>query len=128
MAAVADVTNKEEVAAAFKTIREQIGKIDVLINNAGISRDSRLINMTEESWNLVVVVNLKSQFLCCKEVVPAMLEAQSGRIIIIYSRAWLVGFGQANYSASKGGGVRLPVSLPIELATENGKGVVEGKG
>src|SRR3546814_386666 len=74
MAAVADVTKKEEVAAAFKTIREQIGKIDVLINNAGISRDSRLINMTEESWDLVVVVNLKSQFLCCKEVVPDMLE------------------------------------------------------
>src|SRR3546814_10370046 len=74
MAAVADVTKKEEVAAAFKTIREQIGKIDVLINNAGISRDSRLINMTEESWDLVVDVNLKSQFLCCKEVVPDMLE------------------------------------------------------
>lgn len=118
IAAVADVTKKEAVAAAFKTIREQAGKIDVLINNAGISRDSRLINMTEENWDLVVDVNLKSQFLCCKEVVPDMLEAQSGRIINISSRAWLGGFGQANYSASKGGVVSLTRSLAIELAKD----------
>jgi NAD(P)-dependent dehydrogenase (short-subunit alcohol dehydrogenase family) len=118
IAAVADVTKKEAVAAAFKTIREQAGKIDVLINNAGISRDSRLINMTEENWDLVVDVNLKSQFLCCKEVVPDMLEAQSGRIVNISSRAWLGGFGQANYSASKGGVVSLTRSLAIELAKD----------
>ncbi|PLC49871.1 beta-ketoacyl-ACP reductase [Pollutimonas subterranea] len=118
IAAVADVTKKEEVAAAFKTIREQAGKVDVLINNAGISRDSRLINMTEESWDLVVDVNLKSQFLCCKEVVLDMLEARSGRIINISSRAWLGGFGQANYSASKGGVVSLTRSLAIELAKD----------
>lgn len=118
MAAVADVTKKEAVTAAFKAIREQVGKIDVLINNAGISRDSRLINMTEENWDLVVDVNLKSQFLCCKEAVPDMLEAQSGRIINISSRAWLGGFGQANYSASKGGVVSLTRSLAIELAKD----------
>src|SRR3546814_21117520 len=74
--------------------------------------------MTEESWDLVVDVNLKSQFLCCKEVVPDMLEAQSGRIINISSRAWLGGFGQANYSASKGGVVSLTRSLAIELAKD----------
>jgi NAD(P)-dependent dehydrogenase (short-subunit alcohol dehydrogenase family) len=118
IAAVADVTKKAAVAAAFRTIREQAGKIDVLINNAGISRDNRLINMTEENWDLVIDVNLKSQFLCCKEVVPDMLEAQSGRIINISSRAWLGGFGQANYSASKGGVVSLTRSLAIELAKD----------
>ncbi len=116
--AVADVTKKDEVEAAFKAIRERAGKIDVLINNAGISRDSRLINMTEENWDLVLDVNLKSQFLCCKAAVPDMLQAQYGRIINISSRAWLGGFGQANYSASKGGVVSLTRSLAIELAKD----------
>src|SRR3546814_9123584 len=74
--------------------------------------------MTEESWDLVVDVNMKSQFLCCKEVVPDMLEAQSGRILNISSRAWLGGFGQANYYASKGGVVSLTRSLAIELAKD----------
>ncbi|CAM5480760.1 Glucose 1-dehydrogenase OS=Eoetvoesiella caeni OX=645616 GN=DFR37_12323 PE=3 SV=1 [Eoetvoesiella caeni] len=74
--------------------------------------------MSEDDWDLVLNVNLKSQFLCCKEVVPAMIEAGNGRIINISSRAWLGGFGQANYSASKGGVVSLTRSLAIELAKE----------
>jgi NAD(P)-dependent dehydrogenase (short-subunit alcohol dehydrogenase family) len=118
MAVQADVTVAAELAQAFAKIREHAGKVDVLVNNAGISRDSRLVNMTEENWDLVVDVNLKSQFLCCKEVVPGMIEAGHGRIINISSRAWLGGFGQANYSASKGGVVSLTRSLAIELAKE----------
>lgn len=113
-----DVTKSQEVVAAFRTVREQIGAVGVLVNNAGISRDSRFVNMTEENWDLVLDVNLKSQYLCCKQVVPEMIEAKGGRIINIASRAWLGGFGQANYSASKGGVVSLTRSLAIELAKD----------
>jgi len=118
IAVAADVTDQAQLQAAFQQIRGQAGTIDVLVNNAGISRDSRLVNMSEDDWDLVLNVNLKSQFLCCKEVVPAMIEAGHGRIINISSRAWLGGFGQANYSASKGGVVSLTRSLAIELAKE----------
>lgn len=118
LALAADVTNAAELKAAFQRIREHAGKVDVLVNNAGISRDNRLVNMSEVDWDLVVDVNLKSQFLCCKEVVPDMLAAKYGRIINIASRAWLGGFGQANYSASKGGVVSLTRSLAIELAKD----------
>lgn len=114
----ADVTQREDVATAFEYIRTKLGRIDVLVNNAGISRDSRFVNMTEENWDLVLDVNLKSQYLCCKAVVPEMIEAQTGRIINISSRAWLGGFGQTNYSASKGAVVSLTRSLALELAKE----------
>ncbi|WP_442952006.1 SDR family oxidoreductase [Orrella sp. JC864] len=118
LAVEADVTDGEQVRAAFSAIRERAGTIDVLVNNAGISRDSRLVNMSEEDWDLVLDVNLKSQFLCCKESVPGMIAAGYGRIVNISSRAWLGGFGQANYSASKGGVVSLTRSLAIELAKD----------
>lgn len=118
IALAADVTDRAQLQKAFQQIRSQAGTIDVLVNNAGISRDSRLVNMSEDDWDLVLDVNLKSQFLCCKEVVPAMIDAGHGRIVNISSRAWLGGFGQANYSASKGGVVSLTRSLAIELAKE----------
>lgn len=115
---MADITDASQVKRAFEAIRSRAGRIDVLVNNAGISRDKRLVNMTEEDWDTVVDVNLKSQFLCCKEVVPEMIAAGFGRIVNISSRAWLGGFGQANYSASKGGVVSLTRSLAIELAKD----------
>lgn len=113
-----DITDAAQLKVAFEQIRTHAGKVDVLVNNAGISRDNRLVNISEADWDLVIDVNLKSQFLCCKEVVPGMIAAQYGRIINISSRAWLGGFGQANYSASKGGVVSLTRSLAIELAKE----------
>lgn len=113
----ADVTSREQVDAAFERIRNDLGDVAVLINNAGVVRDRRLVNLTEEDWDLVVQTNLKSQFLTCKAVVPGMIERGYGRIINISSRAWLGGFGQANYSAAKGGVVSLTRSLAIELAT-----------
>ncbi|MFD1951549.1 SDR family NAD(P)-dependent oxidoreductase [Sphingomonas arantia] len=114
----ADVTSKDEVAAAFDTIDHAFGRIDVLVNNAGIVRDKRLVKMDEDDWDAVIATNLKSQFLTCKSVVPGMIERQHGRIINISSRAWLGGFGQSNYSAAKGGVVSLTRSLAIELAKE----------
>jgi len=116
--AVADVTEASQVKKAFEHFREQVGPVGILVNNVGISRDSRLVNMSEENWDLVIDVNLKSQFLCCKEVVQDMISAGYGRIINISSRAWLGGFGQTNYSASKGGVVSLTRSLAIELAKD----------
>ena len=114
----ADVTDAAQVEQAFLRIKAQGGAVSVLVNNAGISRDKRLVNMSEDDWDRVIDVNLKSQFLCCKAVVPDMIAAAHGRIVNISSRAWLGGFGQANYSASKGGVVSLTRSLAIELAKE----------
>ncbi|MBK0024479.1 SDR family oxidoreductase [Ochrobactrum sp. S46] len=111
-----DVTKRDEVEAAVADLSQRWGAPDVLVNNAGLSRDKRLVNMTEEDWDIVLDVNLKSQFLCSKAVVPLMIEAGFGRIINISSRAWLGGFGQANYAASKGGVVSLTRTLAIELA------------
>jgi NAD(P)-dependent dehydrogenase (short-subunit alcohol dehydrogenase family) len=114
----ADVTDKAQVDAAFAAIAERFGRIDILVNNAGIVRDKRLVNMDETDWDAVIAVNLKSQFLTCKAVVPGMIERGYGRIVNISSRAWLGGFGQANYSAAKGGVVSLTRSLAIELAKD----------
>jgi len=111
-----DVTDRLAIETATAEITVRWKAPDVLVNNAGIARDKRLVNMTEDDWDSVLNVNLKSQFLCCKAVVPAMIETGHGRIINISSRAWLGGFGQANYSASKGGVVSLTRTLAIELA------------
>jgi NAD(P)-dependent dehydrogenase (short-subunit alcohol dehydrogenase family) len=118
IAVAADVTSKDQIAAAFAEIAEVFGRIDILVNNAGIVRDKRLVNMEEDDWDTVIATNLKSQFLTCKAVVPGMIQRQYGRIINISSRAWLGGFGQSNYSAAKGGVVSLTRSLAIELAKE----------
>ena len=111
-----DITRKEQVDEAVATILTHYGSIEVLVNNAGIVRDRRLIKMEEDDWDAVIATNLKSQYLTCKAVVPAMIEQGNGRIVNISSRAWLGGFGQANYSAAKGGVVSLTRSLAIELA------------
>lgn len=116
MASIADVTVKAEVEAGMADIGEGLGPIDVLVNNAGILRDRRLVNLEEEDWDAVIDTNLKSQYLTCRAVVPGMIERNYGRIVNISSRAWLGGFGQANYAAAKGGVVSLTRTLAIELA------------
>ncbi|MBB4105499.1 SDR family NAD(P)-dependent oxidoreductase [Allorhizobium borbori] len=113
-----DVTSGEAVSAAVEALKEQGNTPSLLVNNAGVSRDKRIVNMSEEDWDFVLSVNLKSQFLCCRAVVPGMIEAGFGRIVNISSRAWLGGFGQANYSASKGGVVSLTRTLALELASK----------
>jgi 3-oxoacyl-[acyl-carrier protein] reductase len=95
---------------------EEWGRLDILVNNAGIARDAWLTKMTEEDWDETLRVNLKSQFLCCREAARHMQEQQSGRIVNIASRAWLGNPGQASYSASKGGVVSLTRTLALELA------------
>ena len=113
-----NVTRRAEVDEAVAAVERDCGGLEVLVNNAGITRDKRLVKMEESDWDDVLEVNLKSQYLCCRAAVPGMIERRYGRIINISSRAWLGGFGQANYSAAKGGVVSLTRSLAIELAKE----------
>ncbi|MBC5768193.1 SDR family NAD(P)-dependent oxidoreductase [Ramlibacter albus] len=113
-----DLTDGTQVERAFAGTVQALGRVDCLVNNAGAVRDMRFLKMTEADWDLVVDTNLRSQFLCCKAVLPGMVERGFGRIVNISSRAWLGGFGQANYSAAKGGVVSLTRSLAIEFASK----------
>jgi NAD(P)-dependent dehydrogenase (short-subunit alcohol dehydrogenase family) len=111
-----DVTDRGAVNSSIARVVEEFGRIDLLVNNAGIVRDRRFSKMEEEDRDAVVATNLKAQFLTCKAVLPGMVERNYGRIVNISSRAWLGGFGQANYAAAKGGVVSLTRSLAIEFA------------
>jgi NAD(P)-dependent dehydrogenase (short-subunit alcohol dehydrogenase family) len=112
----ADLAESAQVKRAIDDATRALGRIDVLVNNAGIVRDKRFLKMTDEDWDLVVATNLRSQFLCCRAALPRMVERSYGRIVNISSRAWLGGFGQANYSAAKGAVISLTRSLAIEFA------------
>lgn len=116
--AVVDLTDSAAVNAAIADVQRQAGRIDHLVNNAGAVRDKRFLKMSDEDWDLVINTNLRSQFLCCRAALPGMVERGQGRIVNISSRAWLGGFGQANYSAAKGGVVSLTRSLAIEFASK----------
>ena len=116
LAVAADVSRKEGAKELASRALEAFGQVDILVNNAGIARDKWLVKMSDEDWDEVLRVNLTSQFLCCRAVVPHMMERKYGRIINISSRAWLGGPGQANYAASKGGVVSLTRTLALELA------------
>jgi NAD(P)-dependent dehydrogenase (short-subunit alcohol dehydrogenase family) len=113
---VADVSMKEGAEALIAQTVERFGQVDILVNNVGIARDKWITKMTDEDWDSVILVNLKSQFLTCRAVVPHMREQSYGRIVNISSRAWLGGAGQVNYAASKGGVVSLTRTLALELA------------
>lgn len=113
-----DLTDSTAVNAAFSEIDTRAGHVDFLVNNAGAVRDMRFLKMTDDDWDVVVNTNLRSQFLCCRAALPGMVERGNGRIVNISSRAWLGGFGQANYSAAKGGVVSLTRSLAIEFAAK----------
>jgi 3-oxoacyl-[acyl-carrier protein] reductase len=118
LAEIVDVSKKEAVDAAIDDILNKWGSIDVLINCAGITRDGLLMKMTENHWDEVIDVNLKSVFNTCKALVRPMLKARSGKIINISSVVGLTGnAGQVNYSASKSGVNGLTKALAQELAT-----------
>jgi 3-oxoacyl-[acyl-carrier protein] reductase len=118
MGVTVDLTDSAAVNGAFEHVERKLGRIDCLVNNAGAVRDMRFLKMTDDDWDLVINTNLRSQFLCCRAVLPGMVERGGGRIVNISSRAWLGGFGQANYSAAKGGVVSLTRSLAIEFASK----------
>jgi len=116
----ADVTNSEEIASIFKEIHNEFGKIDILINNAGITKDGLLMKMKESDWDAVININLKGTFICTQKVSRYMLKSRSGVIINMASVIGLIGnAGQANYAASKGGIIAFTKSSAKEFASRN---------
>jgi NAD(P)-dependent dehydrogenase (short-subunit alcohol dehydrogenase family) len=117
MAVRADVTKSADVDAMVRATVERHSRIDILVNNAGIMRKAYVKDMAEELWDQVLAINLKSTFLCCKAVLPSMIEASYGRIINIASIAGKVGEPTASaYSAAKFGVIGFTRSLALEVA------------
>ncbi len=117
---VSDISNIKEVEDALVKSLEKFDKIDILINNAGITRDNLLLRMSEDDWDLVLKVNLKGAFNCSKVISKHMIKNRAGRIINIASIIGIIGnAGQANYAASKGGLIALTKSLAKEFAPRN---------
>jgi NAD(P)-dependent dehydrogenase (short-subunit alcohol dehydrogenase family) len=114
-----DVTSESGINALFDKIDQKFGRLEVLVNNAGIIRDNMIWNMPAEDFDLVISVNLKGPWLLCKEAARLMKRQNSGRIINIASRAWLGNRGQTNYSASKAGVVGMGRALALELGKYN---------
>ena len=115
-----DVTNVDQVAHLFEETVTAYEKVDVLVNNAGITRDNLLIRMKENEWDAVIAVNLKGSFNCLKAAAKIMMKQRSGKIVNISSVVGVMGnVGQANYAASKGGLISLTKSAAKELAARN---------
>jgi 3-oxoacyl-[acyl-carrier protein] reductase len=138
---VVNVTDRASIEAAVDQIMQRHGRIDILINNAGITQDARLVKMTEAQFDAVIDVNLKGVFNCTQLVVPYMLEAGKGAVVNASSVVGIYGnFGQTNYSATKFGvigftktwarelgakGVRVNAVCPGFIATEMVKAMPE---
>ncbi len=115
-----DVSKGDEVEKNIQTVISTFGKIDVLINNSGITRDGLVLRMKESDFEDVIDINLKGAFNCSKAVLKYMFKARSGKIINMTSVIGLIGnAGQANYAASKAGLIGLTKSLAKECATRN---------
>ena len=116
-----DVSSAADVEQTFEAIKNDFGRLDILINNAGITRDGLLLRMKPEDWDAVINVNLRSVFLCSKEAVKVMSRQRYGRIVSIASVVAFMGNpGQVNYGASKAGIVGLTKTIAKEYA---GRGV-----
>ena len=117
-AAALDVTSLEGAQAVVETVLQRHGRLDVLVNNAGIARDKPLVRMTREDWDAVLGVNLGGAFACTRAAVRPMMKQRSGRIISISSVVGQMGnAGQANYAASKAGLIGFSKALARELAS-----------
>ena len=112
----ADVTARTDVEAMVDHVVGEFGRLDVLVNNAGVNRDAMSHKMTEEQWDQVLAVNLKGTFLCAQAVLAGMRERGWGRVINTSSVASLGNIGQANYAASKAGVIGLTRTLALEYA------------
>ena len=113
-----NVASKEEVVDFFKKIVEETGRIDVLVNNAGITKDGFLVRMKESDWDAVLDINLKGTFRCIKIAAKAMMKQRFGRIINLASIVGVIGNpGQANYVASKAGIIGLTKTAAKEMAS-----------
>jgi len=116
-AVTADVSREESVRDLFALVRREQGRLDVLVNNAGITEDGFLLMMSDRKWSRVIDTNLTGAFRCCRDGTKLMAAARSGSVINIASVAGIVGTaGQANYAAAKGGLIALTKSLAAEVA------------
>ncbi len=114
----ADVTIADDVASLIEGTIAAFGKVDVLVNNAGITRDMLLMRMSEEDWDVVLTTNLKGAFLCSKAAIRPMIRQRGGSIVNLTSVVGLVGnAGQANYAAAKAGLVGFTKSLAKEVGS-----------
>lgn len=119
-AIMADVSDSNQVNGLIKSANDFMGGIDILINNAGVTRDNLILRMSEDDWDYVIDSNLKSAFLCTKAVLPQMLKQRSGRIVNISSIVGLNGNpGQANYTSSKAGLIGLTKTTAKEVASRS---------
>jgi 3-oxoacyl-[acyl-carrier protein] reductase len=115
-----DVSNRDDVAALFKDVTSRFGRVDVLVNNAGITRDGLLLRMAEKDWDMVLNVNLKSVFNCTQAALRPMIKNRAGAIVNIASVVGQTGnASQANYSASKAGIMGFTKSIAREVASRN---------
>ncbi|HVB65345.1 MAG TPA: 3-oxoacyl-[acyl-carrier-protein] reductase [Nitrolancea sp.] len=114
----ADVTDADQVGQMVEATINQFGRLDVLVNNAGITRDTLIMRMKDEDWDAVVTTNLKSAYLCSKAAVRPMMRQRYGRIVNMTSVVGVVGnAGQANYAAAKAGIIGLTKSLAKEIGS-----------
>lgn len=117
---ILNVNNAEQIEQVFQKIREQFGEVEILVNNAGITRDNLLIRMKDEEWDDILTTNLKSIFRLSRGVLRAMMKARYGRIINISSVVGSMGnVGQANYAAAKAGVAGFTKSLAREVGSRN---------
>jgi len=116
LAVAGDVTKKADCELMVGAAVREFGRLDILINNAGINRDAMAAKMTEEQWDAVLAVNLKGTFLCAQAALPGMRERGWGRVVNTSSLGALGNIGQANYAASKAGVIGLTKTLALEYA------------
>jgi 3-oxoacyl-[acyl-carrier protein] reductase len=115
-----DLASPDSIKEAFSKASKEFGRIDILINNAGLTRDGLALRMKREDWDAVIQTNLSGSFFCIQQVMPAMVRERWGRIVNITSVVGESGnAGQANYAASKAGLIGLTKSLAQELASRN---------
>ncbi|HVR34158.1 MAG TPA: 3-oxoacyl-[acyl-carrier-protein] reductase [Acidimicrobiia bacterium] len=118
LAVGADVASQEAVVAMFEEVSAAFGPVEILVNNAGITRDDLLLRMSVEAFDAVIATNLRSAFLCSKAAMRGMLKARWGRIVSIGSVAGIAGNpGQANYAASKAGLIGMSKSIAKEVGS-----------
>ena len=120
MGVALNVNDADQINSAIETIREKFGEIEILVNNAGITRDNLLVRMKDEEWDDIMETNLKSAFRLSKAVLRAMMKVRYGRIINISSVVGSIGnIGQTNYAAAKAGIFGFSKSLAREVGSRN---------
>ncbi len=120
IAVQADVGDTDAVSAMFETVEDRLGKVEVLVNNAGITRDDLLLRMGPEAWDEVIETNLRSVYLCSRAAMRGMLRSRWGRIISVSSISGISGNpGQANYAASKAGIIGFSKSIAREIGSRS---------